>query len=332
MLYRHIIIYIITTAVFTANLSFAADSTFIVIGDSRSGDFNRNYFLTREIIEDAVSYTSSKYGNLAGIIMTGDFVNSGEDEDEWNNWITANEKALNYPVYPCIGNHDDEHLNCSNLYYPDNTGELPCYLMQYYTTSYYKSFQVLEWYSADINNLHIISISSNFEVYNPGAQEGYIQESIQWSWLREDLMINDNEWTIAIWHKPAFGSHTFFGKGHGSDMFMRDRYVSVLEQYGCDLVFSGHNHWYERTSPILNNEENDNGIIHVTTGGGGAPLLPVSFFPFDKVHSGSGKILSDVNTARYHFCILTVKDDLLKVQAVQYHTHEILDEFEVTNR
>ena len=115
-------------------------------------------------------------------------------------------------------------------------------------------------------------------------------------------------------------------------MSFRHCYVPVLEQYGCDLVLCGHNHWYERTVPVLDDEENSSGIVHITTGGGGAPLLPVSFLPFDKVRSVDGNVLSEVNVSRYHFCIITAEEDVLRIQAVQFYTHKILDDFEVYNR
>src|SRR5210317_1271788 len=84
----------------------------IVLGDSRSDFGNENFQKTEEIIHDAVAYTENNYDDLRGIVMTGDYVNSGRNSDEWEMWNAANEMAFAYPVYPCLGNHHDEATDC----------------------------------------------------------------------------------------------------------------------------------------------------------------------------------------------------------------------------
>ena len=323
---------IIVFVIMFAGESCISGAAIIIVGDSRRDGLNADYLLTRLIVENAVRFTLSEYGDISAIIMTGDYVESGEDDIAWKDWKEANREAFNYPVYPCIGNHDDEKTECSGLYFSGEAGELICYFMRYYLTNYYKTFQLPEWYSVDIDNIHIVSLSSNYEGYDAESRQGDIQEPIQWSWLRGDLAENNKKWTIAVWHEPAYGSHTYFGKGHGSNRFIRKRYLPLLERYGCDLVLCGHNHWYERTVPILDGSQDDNGIVHVTTGGGGAPLLPVSRLPFDKVHGANDNILSEVNVAQHHFCVLTAEKNVLRLQAVKYNTFEILDEIEISNR
>jgi hypothetical protein len=95
---------------------------------------------------------------------------------------------------------------------------------------------------------------------------------------------------------------------------MRSRYVSLCERYGVKLIAYAHNHWYERITA--------NGIQHVTTGGGGAPLLPAPFV-WDRAEG------SEVNKVGYHWCVLSVEDGLLKVTVVHHWTHRILDHFEI---
>lgn len=41
--------------------------------------------------------------------------------------------------------------------------------------------------------------------------------------------------------------------------------MPILEAAGVQMVFAGHNHFYERTQPIHD-------IVHIVTGGGGAKL------------------------------------------------------------
>jgi len=75
------------------------------------------------------------------------------------------------------------------------------------------------------------------------------------SWLESDLMANDRDWTIVIFHHPPYSKAT----NHDSDTverrgltdlpqkLMREEFTPVFEQHGVDLVYSGHSHSYERS-------------------------------------------------------------------------------------
>ena len=71
-----------------------------------------------------------------------------------------------------------------------------------------------------------------------------------YTWLEADLMANTQDWLIAYWHHPPYSRGS-----HDSDtthqMFqMRERFVALLEDYGVDLVLTGHSHAYERSMLI----------------------------------------------------------------------------------
>ena len=73
-------------------------------------------------------------------------------------------------------------------------------------------------------------------------------------------------------------------KQHGSDLDVRANLCPLLDRYGVDLVFSGHDHNYERTLPMLGGLVVDAGQdpdfidpagpIYVVTAGGGKDLYP----------------------------------------------------------
>lgn len=280
----------------------------IVLGDSRSGFGNENFQKTREIINDAIEYTKNNYDKLIGIVMTGDYVGSGKSVDEWEKWRESNEKAFAYPIYPCIGNHDDENTDCP-------WWSVVCETDNYYDWNYYRTFNVLRWWSVDIDGLHLVALDSNLEQFDLSFLDGDLLEMLQYLWFVDDLKKNKDKPTIVIWHKPAYGSHTWFWRGHGSNEFMRNRYASICETYGVEMVICGHNHWYERVTI--------NGIKHITTGGAGAPLSPISLLSSDKVEG------SEVNITAYHWCVLSISDETIEVDAIEYETHNILDSFEI---
>lgn len=280
----------------------------IVLGDSRSDFGNKNFQRTEAIINDAIEYTEGNYDELVGIVMTGDYVNSGKNVDEWERWREVNERAFEYPIYPCIGNHDDEHTDCP-------WWSVSCEIDSYYNWNYYQTFGVERWWSVDIEGLHLVSLDSNLEEFEESSLEGDLLEMYQYDWFEDDLKKNEDKLTIVIWHDPAYGSYTWFKMGHGSNSLMRERYVSLCEKYKVDMVMYGHNHWYERVAV--------NGIVHLTTGGGGAPLLPKSLLPRDKVEG------SEINIPAFHWCIVSVSDEAVKVDVIKYKTHKVLDSFEI---
>jgi hypothetical protein len=85
-------------------------------------------------------------------------------------------------------------------------------------------------------------------------------------WLITDLQTNDKPWVIVFFHQPP---HT---KGsHDSDTFwevymkaMRENFMPILEQYGVDLVITGHSHVYER-SFLINGHYGDIGSFNPAT-------------------------------------------------------------------
>jgi 3',5'-cyclic AMP phosphodiesterase CpdA len=70
-------------------------------------------------------------------------------------------------------------------------------------------------------------------------------------WLEKDLQANQQDWLIAYCHHPPYtkGSHDS-DNDRDSDArmrMMRERVLPVLENYGLDLMLTGHSHCYERS-------------------------------------------------------------------------------------
>lgn len=107
------------------------------------------------------------------------------------------------------------------------------------------------WYSFDWGTVHFVALDTE--------QLG----SKQSQWLEHDLKSNRSTWTVAYLHKAPFSSGW-----HGSDDDVRETFAPVFAKYDVDVVFSGHDHHYERTSP-------QDGVVYFVTGGGGAGTYPV---------------------------------------------------------
>lgn len=119
------------------------------------------------------------------------------------------------------------------------------------------------YYSYNLGKWHIISLNSMCEKVG-----GCGDASPMVRWLEKDLAANPKQCTAAYWHHPLFSS----GK-HGNDTKMRPAY-QVLYDNGADVVFTGHDHTYERFAPQDPRGVADDarGIRGFVVGTGGASL------------------------------------------------------------
>lgn len=78
----------------------------------------------------------------------------------------------------------------------------------------------------------------------------------QVSWLALALHGSDAPWKIAYFHHPLYSS----GEKHGSEEALRAIVEPLFLEHGVDVVFAGHEHFYERLKP-------QQGITHFIQGG-----------------------------------------------------------------
>ena len=67
----------------------------------------------------------------------------------------------------------------------------------------------------------------------------------QIEWLDKELSASGSDWKIAFFHHPLYSS----GATHGSAELQRSLIEPVFLKYGVNVVFSGHEHFYERIKP-----------------------------------------------------------------------------------
>ena len=110
-------------------------------------------------------------------------------------------------------------------------------------------------YSFDYGNAHFTFIEANPHVFAglldgsavyakaPPAFSGY--PSILREWLINDLDSSSQTWKVVVFHQPAFSS----GNATVKNSQMRG-VAKFLEDHGVNIVFNGHEHNYQRTSPL----------------------------------------------------------------------------------
>ncbi len=194
------------------------------------------------------------------VFNTGDLTDLGSEESNWQKYfeITAPLGAI-APVVPALGNHDGERRGAGALLTAGLFG-LPVPNL---------------WTSFDVGGVHFVLLSTN-----------QMTNLTQRDWLREDLARARRNHARAIF---AFCHEGPWSHGiHGSSDLMLREYAPVLAAAHVDVLFSGHDHIYERgvgTTP-------EGKLTYVVTGGGGAPLYPTS------CRAASGPPLVDTRTHR----------------------------------
>jgi predicted phosphodiesterase len=78
-------------------------------------------------------------------------------------------------------------------------------------------------------------------------------------WLEKELQNSGSDWLICYFHHPLYTSAAF----HAASTELRGVLEPLFVKYGVQVVFSGHNHVYERVKP-------QRGIYHFTEGASGS--------------------------------------------------------------
>ena len=111
-------------------------------------------------------------------------------------------------------------------------------------------------------------------------------------------------WKIAIFHRPIYTSGRYARPARG----LRAPLEPLLVTHGVQVVFSGHEHFYERIKP-------QQGITYFISGGAGS-LRPADIRKSDLTAKGFD---SD-----YHFMLIEMSGDELYFQAIS-RTGAVID-------
>ena len=118
---------------------------------------------------------------------------------------------MGIPFYAALGNHDE----------PDNRN--------------YPKFNMngQRFYSVMRGNARFFFLDTNF------------LDPPQLQWFEAALREATEEWKIVIFHHPIYSD----GDRHGPNVSLRVALEPLLVRYDVDVVFSGHEHVYERIKP-----------------------------------------------------------------------------------
>ena len=204
-----------------------------VVGDSGTGNSS-----ARAVRDAFNSYNGSKYTNL--MLMLGDNAySSGTDSQYQSNFFDVYQNRLRQTaVWPTIGNHDTAESSSPSLSIP--------YFLNFTLPTRGESGGIAsgteKYYSFNYSNIHFVCLDSMTS--NRSASGSML------TWLKNDLANNTKEWVIAFWHHPPYSKGSHDSDAETRSIEMRKNALPILENYGVDLVLSGHSHSYERSKFI----------------------------------------------------------------------------------
>jgi hypothetical protein len=122
-----------------------------------------------------------------------------------------------------------------------------------------------DYYSFDYGSIHFVCLDSMTSDRSPTGPMA--------TWLANDLAATTQDWLIAYWHHPPYSKGSHNSDTETQLVQMRTNFLPILEDYGVDLVLTGHSHSYER-SFLIDGHYGTSGTLQpsmIKDGGSGRP-------------------------------------------------------------
>jgi predicted MPP superfamily phosphohydrolase len=182
---------------------------FAVIGDTGTGDSHQMD------VARALTGARAKFPFDFAIMVGDNMYGSDSAKDYVKKFESPYKPLLDAGVkfYAALGNHDN----------PDQR--------------YYKPFNMngerYHTFKVPNSSVRFFALDSNY------------MDDKQLQWLDKELAASGSDWKIAYFHHPLYSS----GSTHGSNDVLRMQLEPMFVKYGVTVVFTGHEHFYERIKP-----------------------------------------------------------------------------------
>jgi MYXO-CTERM domain-containing protein len=317
-----------TAGGFTAETSFTTGPAqdqdcgrfrFVFLGDNRPDPTFGGGENWPQILDQSIQH------DPAFVLNGGDLVIDGDQIDQWHaflGWTTTAASAR--PFMPVMGNHDDgpgdgDGANYNQLFaLPRSTGPHGSNTEDYYFFTF--------------GNAIFVSLSTE------GFKEGTVAFGNQAAWLDQVLTENPRRWKFVSFHKPAYTHEAFFSISHEpNEEGQNAAWVPVIDRHHVDVVFTSHNHWYERYEPSACGTSGRGGssepcptggfatgTVYYVSGGAGAFTIP-GFLCGNQ----SGRA---VCSGDHHYILATIHDDTatLETWSAYPQANQVMDSITIT--
>ncbi len=171
-----------------------------------------------KLINDAYK----RFPNTAFYTIGGDIVSTGLHRDDWDQLFEYSADVIkNRPLMPALGNHDDQNGLGAGMFTDlfDLPKNGPANLPKEYL------------YSFEYSDALFIMLAIDLPIRE------------QTAWLEEQLKNSNAKWKFAIFHFPPYVSVDNYP-------VIRKEWGDLFDKYHVDIVFSGHVHYYMRSTYV----------------------------------------------------------------------------------
>lgn len=207
---------------------------FLYLGDVQFQESMEEYREWGEMVKEVYQ----AHPDLDFAVIGGDLVNSPGELAQWEAFLDECDVFAKLPLVTVAGNHEGVHSNYTyqKLFaLPDDAEE---------------DQSGEEFYSLDFGNVRMLMMDSSFLTeerrQSMGKDAWAKEEQRVEAWIRSRTGSCEKPWLAAVIHHPVYGMHD----EDTVSPQIRRLWAPLLETGGVRIVFSGHQHLYQRTGPI----------------------------------------------------------------------------------
>ena len=282
--------------------------SFAVLGDNRSQDESGADLKWHGILAETLEKKP------ALVLNTGDLVKDGDQIKQWKDYLEKTDPLhASTPIFPSIGNHDDDKVQ----------GEGALYNMVFQLPRNSKT-DTEDFYFVTYGDAIFVSLTTqNFK------DDAF---ALQAEWLDKIFTENPRTWKFVFFHHPTYSSHgDIFGFGNHppNEQKQNAAMVPIFDKHHVDIVFNGHNHYYERFQPSKGGGGSDQakpvgspaeGTIYIITGGAGAFTfddIPLGDFDLSLIDLVCGNAAGSAKCdGRHHYVHVSIDENELKLDVI----------------
>lgn len=221
----------------------------LIFGDSQSVDYS--------VWGQTAQIAWNQNKDAAFFVNMGDLTDNGQAWFQWRDWqYNADILTSHLPFAPVLGNHEAYSMEWKFAY--------PYTYKALFAVPYGSpQGQSRLTYSFDYGDVHYVSLNTDYEELHAQDPDMLTNEA---AWLDADLAAakKAGKRLIVMMHRPPWDSPY-----HGVLDSNGKCFMPIFDKYDVPLVFTAHDHCYERTVPVKNDTQAETGTIYIATGRSG---------------------------------------------------------------
>ena len=221
----------------------------LIFGDSQSVDYS--------VWGQTAQIAWNQNKDAAFFVNMGDLTDNGQAWFQWRDWqYNADILTSHLPFAPVLGNHEAYSMEWKFAY--------PYTYKALFAVPYGSpQGQSRLTYSFDYGDVHYVSLNTDYEELHAQDPDMLTNEA---AWLDTDLAAakKAGKRLIVMMHRPPWDSPY-----HGVLDSNGKCFMPIFDKYDVPLVFTAHDHCYERTVPVKNDTQAETGTIYIATGRSG---------------------------------------------------------------